>query len=507
MAPERSSLNRLKEIAKEIRLLQHTNSLLQWDMETYMPPKAVEGRSEQMAYTEGLIHQKSTSEEVAGLLEQLGANSEQPTGDPAMSEIDAAIVREFFRHHTRLSKLPEKLVKELAKTTGVAHSVWVEAREKNEYKLFSPILGKIVGIVCEIAQKIGYSDHIYDALLEDYEPWTTTKEVADVFSSLEKRLVAIVNKIRDSRQIDDGFLFEEFPVDRQEAFGREVLEKMGFDISRGRLDVSAHPFTSTLGDHDVRLTTRYQSDFFKTSIFGIIHEAGHGLYELGFGEDIQGTVLADGVSLGVHESQSRSWENMVGRSLPFWRHFYPILQKYFPEPLDAIPLEKFYKAINKVEPSLIRVEADEVTYSLHVMLRFNIERKIVTGEVEIDDLPALWNSQMEDLLGIKPDSDSNGILQDVHWSMGYIGYFPTYALGNLYGAQFVHQMRDEIGDIDASLEAGDMKPILNWQRKKIHRHGKIYPAQELCRRITGETLDSDYFINYLESKYADIYGF
>ncbi|RKX76971.1 MAG: carboxypeptidase M32 [Spirochaetes bacterium] len=499
-------LRRLKEIGKEIILLDHIKAILTWDQETYMPPNSIEERSEQISFLEGLFHEKIINPEIGDLLSKLGVTQDNPEGRFDLEPIDRAYLREFYRDHTRNIKLPERLVVELAKESSVAQSVWVKARQNRDFKMFVPHLNKLVMLNREKAERLGYMDHPYDALLDEFEPWMKTERVTEVFSGLQKGLKEIIEKIKEVPQVDDGFLLRDFPVERQKEFGTMVLKEMGFDFDRGRLDVSAHPFTTTLGSDDVRLTSRYNKNFFKTGIFGIIHEGGHGLYELGFLKKIKGNILAMTASLGIHESQSRIWENMIGRSHAFWQYYYPKLKDFFPESLGDISLNDFYRGINKVEPSHIRVEADEVTYSLHIILRFTLETEIISGNLAVKDLPDAWNSKSEELLGIIPGDDSEGVLQDIHWSMGAIGYFPTYALGNLYGAQFYSALKGAQPELEKMLACGDFSGVLNWLRENIHCHGRIYKAEELVKRVTGEELNPDYFIKYLKEKYSEVYG-
>jgi carboxypeptidase Taq len=315
-----------------------------------------------------------------------------------------------------------------------------------------------------------------------------------------------VRKIAQAPQVNAPFLAADYPVDKQETFGRIVLGAMGFDPNRGRLDVSAHPFTTTLGGDDVRLTTRYGTRDFPSSLFSIIHEAGHGMYELGFDEGLKGNLLATGTSLGIHESQSRLWENIVGRSLPFWEHFFPILRTVFFENLSSASAFEFFRAVNRVEPSLIRTEADEVTYNLHIILRFNLELMLVSGDCEVADLPGLWREGMRELLGITPDSDAAGVLQDIHWATGLFGYFPTYTLGNLYGAEFYSFFAQEVPDADARIRAGDFSGLSAWLKERIHRFGAAYTADELVKKLSGKSLDPSFFISYIEKKYGSIYS-
>lgn len=502
----RKTIMRMKELTKDIVLLEHAIATLSWDQETYMPTAAIGEKGEQLALLQGILHEKITSSEIGKLLNDLGAEDNNPAGK-FESDIptDSSYIKETFRQYKIQTRLSKKLVTDLALETSLSQAAWIEARKKSDFSLFQPHLEKVLELTKQKAEAIGYRDTPYDALLDEFEPWTTTKEVADIFGSIQPWLTEFIGEISNAKQIDDSFLLKDFDVSKQEVFGRKVLQDMGYSYDRGRLDVSVHPFTTTLGRDDVRLTTRYQKDFFKTGLFGIIHECGHGLYELGFGDDVKGNLLASGTSLGIHESQSRTWENVIGRSYSFWKYYYPVLQKYFPENLEDISIDDFYKGINKVESSLIRVEADEVTYNLHIILRFQLEQKLISGSLSVKDLPEAWNTKTKDFFGITPDSDANGVLQDIHWPMGAFGYFPTYALGNLYSAQFSAVMEKEI-EVEGSLGDGNLVNILNWLREKIHIFGASKSAEELALDISGEKLNPEYFKNYLENKYKRIYN-
>ena len=500
------ALARLKELDAEIKTLRGVESMLAWDQQVYMPQRGVHGRAEQVAALAALSHKKNTAPEIGSLLESLGATDDNPFGDESLSEDDRALVRAIYRDYVRLTRLPEELVTRIARVTAVAQSVWSDARAKKEYPLFRPHLEEIVDLALEVADRLGYEDHPYDALVDQFEPEMRTAQIAEVFSELRAGLVPLVRRIAAARQVDNSFLLKRYPADEQEAFGREVLKAMSFDFARGRLDRSVHPFTISLGEDDVRITTRYDETYFPTALFGTIHEAGHALYELGFSRDNYGTRLADATSLGVHESMSRFWENVVGRSEPFWRHFFPVLKERFPDQLSGVDVEQFYRAVNRVEPSHIRVEADEVTYSLHVVLRFELERMLIGRQLAVKDLPQAWMEQSRDLLGIVPENDADGVLQDIHWSGGAIGYFPTYALGNVYGLQFVSRMRADLSNMDQLLRDGNLSPIKEWLDKNIHSPGRKYTPNELCVRITGEPMSARFFVEYLNEKYADVYA-
>ncbi|HOV63546.1 MAG TPA: carboxypeptidase M32 [Spirochaetia bacterium] len=488
--------DRLFEIGREVTLLSHTGALLNWDQETYMPSGAVAERADQLAMIEGLIHDRLAGKEASGLLADVSA--EEPS--------EKAFLRFIRREHERRIKLPKEFVMDMAREKSKAINVWQEAKTKNDFSLFAPHLETIVSLMRKKSSYLGYAKHPYDALIDEYEPGADTEGIRKVLATVESFLKTYVRKIASAPQVDSSFLAKTYPVQMQESFGRVVLEAMRFDSSRGRLDVSAHPFTTTLGSDDVRLTTRYGTDDFPSSLFSIIHEAGHGLYELGIASDLKGNLLATGTSLGMHESQSRFWENIIGRSLPFWEHFFPLLRTCFFENLSAVSAVDFFRAVNKVEPSLIRTEADEVTYNLHIILRFNLELMLMDGECKVKDLPALWNSCMKELLGITPHSDSTGVLQDIHWASGLFGYFPTYTLGNLYAAELYAFLLKDVPDAEARIREGDFLPILSWLRQNVHRFGAACTAEELITRISGASLDPSYFISYIEKKFGSIYS-
>ena len=498
-------LLRLRQIQREVQFLTHTAAVLSWDQETYMPACAVAERAEQLALLEGLVHDRTTAPEIGEILVSLGAAPQAPAGTVALEREDRALVRESYRWHQRACRLPRELVTRLARETSLAQACWVESRRRSDYERFRPNLEVLVGLNREKAALLGFQEHPYDALLDEYEPWMRTAVVSGLFAQLEDRLRRLLDRIRGCpRSIEP--LSGSFPPDRQRALCETVLGELGFDRDRGRLDVSAHPFSTTLGANDIRLTTRFDEAHLAGALFGTIHEAGHGMYEQGIDPSLDGTILAAGASLGIHESQSRFWENIVGRSLPFSRRYLPRLCALFPEPLSGWDAEALHRAVNKVEATHIRVEADEVTYNLHIILRFNLEVRLIAGELEPKDLPAAWREESVRLLGIEPARDSEGVLQDIHWSMGAMGYFPTYALGNLYAAQFAAAMREDLPDFDVLVAAGSFVDLLQWLRERIHRHGKVYNATDLCERVTGSPLSIDPFVRYLEGKFAAVYG-
>lgn len=501
-----SSIARLKEIDQEIVLYQNITALLGWDQETNMPEGAVEGRSEQLALMEGVLHDKITSNEIGDLLDILGADESQPSGDSSLSDQERGLIREHFREYNREKKIPKKLVQEMAVATSKAQPAWVEARGKQDFSLFKPHLERIITLTRDTIEHLGYKEHPYDPLIDRYEPGMTTAEVSRVFTGVKKDIVALLSKISEKMQIDDSFLYKTYDNTLQDEFGRKILKDMGFNFQRGILTESAHPFTTGVGKDDIRITTRYNEPTMSSSLFSTIHEGGHALYEMGAASpELKGTSLGTGISLAVHESQSRFWENIVARSDDFWANYYVSLQSMFPDQLGDVSQDTFIRGINKVEPSMIRVNADEVTYSLHIILRFELETALVNGELEVKDLPDAWNEKMHEMLGITPENNSEGVLQDVHWAVGLIGYFPTYALGNLFSAQFYQTLKQEIPDYRKFISSGKLIHLQKWLHQKIYQKGGIYTAAEVLQQVTGQSLDPSFFSGYLEEKYTRIY--
>lgn len=497
---KQEALERLHKIDQEIKHLGQISALLQWDQETYMPSAAVEGRSEQLALLEGIKHEKFTDPEIGNLLEQLASD------DKDLPDIERDFLRVFRKQYNQAIALPADLVTEAARAEGLSQAAWVEARKKNDYKTFMPHLEKMIGYAKKKAEYWGYSGHPYDGLLDIYEPGMTESIIERVFVPLKDRLTRLVQRIGEKPAPRSDFLSREFPVDLQAQFGEQVMKDLSYDFTQGRLDISAHPFTTTLGPRDVRITTRYFPQNMLSGLFSIIHESGHALYEMGFADQIRDTSLGDGASMGIHESQSRLWENVVGRSYAFWKGQYARLRGLFASQLADVSLDEFYAAVNRVQPSLIRVDADEVTYSLHVILRFELERKLFSGDLSVADLPEAWNAMMQTILGVRPDSDANGVLQDVHWSMGAFGYFPSYALGNLYGLQLWETLKAQNPDTERQIEQRNYVPVLDWLRSNIHIHGCRYEPGDLILRVSGRPLSAEPFINYLEQKYGQLYS-
>ncbi len=484
---------------REKCLLDSAAGVLGWDERTYLPPKGSAFRADQMALLAKLSHEKLTHQRLGELLGQL---------EGSRLDDDAAVnVREIRRVYDRAVKMPARLVEELARTTTRAQNVWQEARKNNDFPAFAPWLDKLVSLKREEAQAVGYRESPYDALLDEYEPGATARAITQVFAELRAELVPLVSAITSAtRQPRKDVLNREFPVDRQQLFGQSAAAAIGFDFAAGRLDVTAHPFCSGIGPGDCRLTTRYAPREFNMALFGTLHEAGHGIYEQGLSADHFGTPLGQAVSLGIHESQSRLWENQVGRSRPFWEHFYPRLRQAFPGTLDEVPLDDWLFALNAVARSFIRVEADEATYNLHIILRFELEQALMTGDLKPADAAGAWKEKFKSFFDLTPPDDARGVLQDIHWSMGGLGYFPTYTLGNLYAAQFMQTARRDLPALEDDFRHGDFTRLKTWLNEHIHRHGQRYRPAELCRQITGQDLSHRPLLEYLRAKYGSLYG-
>jgi carboxypeptidase Taq len=489
---------------KDAQILSSCASLLGWDERTYMPRRGSAHRAEQMALLARLTHEMMTAPMIGYLLQEVETS---PLLKHSQSEV-AANVREIHRSYDRAVKIPRELVEEIARVTTRGQQVWQEARRDNDFAAFRPWLEKIVDLKRQEAEAVGYREHPYDALLDEFEPGATTAEITALFAELSKQLVPLIDAIAASgRPSKRAILERDFPVDRQEIFGKAAAVAVGFDFDAGRLDVTTHPFCSTPGPGDCRITTRYNPHHFNESFFGILHEAGHGIYEQGLDPDYFGTPMGSAVSLGIHESQSRLWENFVGRSRPFWEHFFPRAQQVFDEALADVALDDFLFAVNDVRRSLIRVEADEATYNLHIVLRFELEQALVKGDLKPADVPGAWDKKFQKMLGLTPPDDARGCLQDIHWSFGGIGYFPTYTLGNLYAAQFMEQAREDLPGLDDDFRQGTFGRMKGWLNEKIHRQGQRYRAGNLCQRVTGKPLSVEPLMRYLRGKYTPLYGF
>lgn len=493
----------LVKSVQEIALLQSVGSLLHWDEQTQMPPRAAEHRAAQSSLVARMAHEQFVSPRIGGLLSSVeGSDLVADSGSEP-----AANVREIRRSYDRARKIPSSLVEEMTRTAVLSQQAWAEARRKSEFVLFAPWLAKTLDLKRQEADCIGYSGERYDALLDDYEPGETAERLRGVFEELRGPLVGLVQRIIASpRRAPVEVLEGHFPAGAQHRFAKEMAQKIGFDFQAGRLDTSVHPFCSGLGPGDTRITTRYDERHFAGAFFGVLHETGHALYDQGLPAAHFGTPLADAISLGIHESQSRLWENFVGRSRPFWRHFFPPAAEAFPGSLGGVDQNAWLFAINHVQPSFIRTESDEVTYNLHILLRFELEPKLLDGELKPEDLPSVWNERMQHYLGILPPDDSHGCLQDIHWSAGLIGYFPTYTLGNLYAAQFYEAANRAIPDLPEQFAHGEFGTLLSWLRENIHKHGKRYRASDLVMKVTGQKLSASPLLRHLEAKASEFYG-
>jgi carboxypeptidase Taq len=489
--------------SREAAILTSVESLLSWDERTMMPDTAGPYRAEQMTLLAGMIHEKRTDRRVGDWLAEL---LDGPlAADPHSTA--GATIRELKRQYDKRVKLPQSLVEELTRISVLGQQAWVLARANNDFASFQPLLDKTFRLKREQAQALGYPERPYDALLDDFEPGALTSEVAKVLAALRERLVPLVAEIAaSSRRANIDLLTRHFPRESQEQFGQTAAAQIGFEFARGRLDVTAHPFCSGIGPHDCRITTRYDERHFPGAFFGILHEAGHGIYDQGLPTEHYGLPPGDAVSLGIHESQSRMWENLVGRSRPFWDYFYSQAQAEFPEALGGVPLDDFYFAVNDVRPSLIRVEADEATYNLHILIRFELEQALLDDELSIAELPGAWNDKYRHYLGISPPNDAEGVLQDIHWSAGLVGYFPTYSLGNLYAAQFFAKADHDLGGLHRQFARGEFQPLREWLREQIHRHGSCFTAPQLIERVTGKPLSHEPLMQHLYGKFGPLYG-
>lgn len=495
-------LDRLKALLGEVYDLNATLSLLGWDQLTYMPGGGAEERGSAMATISRIMHLKLTSDELLKCLEEC---EKQTTGLPDDSD-DYCLVKVTRREVTRRTRIPSKWVTEFAEATAIGQDKWERAKSTSDFPCFQPYLEKIIELRREYASFFQPYDHIYDPLLDEFEPGLKTRDVQKIFEVLREDQVSLIRELSEKPQVDSSFLYQYFPENAQWEFGSGVVSSMGFDWNRGREDSSAHPFTTTIGMDDVRITTRVLPENLSSALFSTIHEGGHALYELGFSRKLKRTPLATGASMAVHESQSRLWENLVGRSRSFWVHYYPKLQLLFPAQLANVPLDIFYKGINRVEPSLIRTESDEATYNLHIMLRLELEIALMERKIEVRDLPGLWKERMNEFLGVIPKDDVHGVLQDIHWAGGMVGYFPTYALGNVISAQFWECIQKNIPDLDDHISQGRFEPLLDWLRVNIHTHGAKFETQELVKRVTGTPIDPQPYLRYLRTKFTEIYS-
>ncbi len=498
-----SLIEELNAQYKEIEYLNNATALMAWDMRTYLPEKGSDERAEAYGYISTLAFKKSTSQELGRIIEELNGSEVLQS----LSDDEKAMVRVATKSYRRARALPPEFYQKFMVLVAKSEHVWEEARKRNDFNGFAPYLEEIVSLSREGASLYGYDENPYDALLEGYEEGMTSKRLREIIQPLKEELVPFLKRIiENGKAPETGIMKGKFPRKAQEKLSYKALKFIGYDFEAGRLDETVHPFTIGVGVGDVRVTTKYPPDEFTSSLYGSFHEGGHALYEQGLPADLSGTPLYSAVSLGIHESQSRMIENMVGRSKEFLTFFYPHIQKAFPNNFKNVSMKKFYRAVNEVSPSLIRIEADEVTYNFHIMLRFELEEAMIRGELEVCDLPRRWNDKMKEYLGIEPPDNRDGVLQDVHWPSGMIGYFPSYMLGNLYAAQFYAKAESDIKRLDKRLERGDLKPLIEWLRVNIHSQGRRYEPAELLKKVTGRDLDPGYFIKYVKDKYSGIYS-
>ncbi|MDX6397997.1 MAG: carboxypeptidase Taq [Gaiellaceae bacterium] len=489
-----TSYTELRERVGEIEDLERTSSLLEWDQQVKMPPGGASVRSEQLATLGQIAHEALTSDEMGRLLDKLAPFEESLAYDSD----EASLIRFVRRDWEKERRVPSELRAEMTRAASLAMPIWVKAREESDFSQFVPALRHNFDLRRRFVECFDDYDEPYDVLLDDFEPGMKTAEVRAVFERLKQEQVPLVAEARaqGERPVRDAT----FPIDGQKAFELKVIERFGFDPSEWRLDQAVHPFASSIAISDIRLTTRY-FEHNLDGLFGTMHECGHGLYEHGIARELERTPLAHGASLGLHESQSRMWENMVGRSLPFWRYFYPELQRTFPQALERVELEDWYRSVNWVEPSLIRVEADELTYNLHIILRFELEQELLADTIDLNELPEIWNQRMRDYLGVEPPNDALGVLQDMHWAIGAIGYFSTYALGNVISGQLWDKVTADIPDLHEQFEQGEFGALAGWLQQNLWRHGRKLKPRELIERITGGGLDPEPYLRYLRGKY------
>lgn len=492
----------LLEKVYEINDLNKAMGVLGWDKEVNMPPKGLEARVQQLTTLSRLTHTLSTSDEMGQLIED--AATELNGADYDSNE--ASLLRLLKKNYDDARKVPADFVARSSQLSGPAHAAWVQARADSDYAQFEPYMEQVIAMCQELADYYGYEDEKYDALLDKYEIGMKTADVRAIFDANKAELIPLRRAIEDrGTAVSDSIVHQNFDIDSQKTFARTISAEIGYDYERGHLGTVVHPFATSFSRDDARITTRWNADFLNPALFGTLHESGHAMYEQGTHPDLARTPLARGTSLGIHESQSRMMENLVGRNRGFWQAHFPKLQSLFPAQLGNATAEDFYRAINKVQATYIRVEADELTYNFHIILRFELEQAMLNGELSAKDLPDAWNTKMEELLGIVPPTNSKGCLQDVHWTRPGFGYFPTYALGNLYAAQFMETAVAQNPTIEAELEEGNTDALLSWLRENIHQHGRKFTPSELVQRITGKPLSHDAFIRYATAKFTDIY--
>lgn len=488
------------EYMHKVADLRYASAVLQWDQETYLPPKGATIRGQQIATLSETAHNWFVKDTFGGLLEKLSSEN-------GLTEDEKINVLRTREDYLRQKKCSSAFVRKLSEATTQSFHSWIKARKENNFSLFQEDLSLLVALKKEEADLLGYEQHPYDALLDDHDKGSTVAELDPLFSALAKPLKELLEKIKNAADIDNSILTQHYPSSTQWDFGMQIIKDLGYDMEAGRQDIAEHPFSINFNNKDVRITTRIDENDLGNMLWSCVHEVGHALYEQGLPDGQYGLPLGEAASYTIHESQSRLWENHVGRSEGFINHYFPLFKKYFPEQLKNTEARDLYKAINKVTPSLIRTEADELTYHFHVMIRYEVEKLLIGGELNAKDIPSFWNEQYEKFLGVKVPDDKTGCLQDIHWSHGSFGYFPTYSLGSLYACQFYRSAKKELPDLDHAIANGSFNPLLKWLRSKVHAEGRRYTSGELCQKITGETLQPAYFLEYLLGKYSNIYHF
>ncbi|WP_026476902.1 carboxypeptidase M32 [Alkaliphilus transvaalensis] len=497
-----STIEQYLNLTKKRNHFMEATGLMSWDLHTNAPKGAVEGRSQVIGTMASEMLKISTSPEMENLLNELL----QEENFQQLPEIIKKSVVEEHKQFSRNKKIPQEKFMAYKILTSKAQAVWQEAKGKNDFNLFLPYLEEIIQYNRQMVELWGYQEHPYDALLDQYEPGMTVKILDEIFSYLKEETIKLLDKINESSNTPDISMFNNtFDIEKQKQISLRILHLMGYDFNRGRMDVSAHPFTIGLNLGDVRVTTNFAEDSFQSAFYASIHEGGHGIYNQNLPIELRDTNLCKGTSTGIHESQSRYWENVVGRSKGFWKFFEEEVKETFPQQFKKVTTDEIYRAINVIQPSLVRIFADEVTYNLHIIVRYELEKDLISGKIQVKDLPTLWNNKMEEYLGIRPEKDSEGVLQDMHWSGGMLGYFPTYSLGNIYAAQFTNQMKKDLANYHNLVETGDFKEILKWLKDNIHCYGRLLEPSELVEKVTGEGINPKHLIQYLKEKYSEIY--
>ncbi|ASZ14621.1 carboxypeptidase M32 [Chitinophaga pendula] len=478
--------------------VRNASAVLAWDQETYLPEQGAAFRGQQLTTLSTIAHEWSTSAQLGALLEELRGRTD-------LRATEQRNVQLSYEDYEKQRKYPASFVATLSQTTNECYHAWIKARKANDYTVYEPLLSQMVALKKQEADLLGYSGHPYNALLNEYEKGATTDMLQAIFEDVKTQLMPLLRTISSRGQVDKSFLHKHYEKDKQWGLGMELLKAMGYDLRAGRQDVSEHPFTTSFNPHDVRVTTRIDEKDFGNMTWSCLHEGGHALYEQGLLAEEYGLPCGEATSLGIHESQSRLWENNVGRSQGFWAHHYGKVQRLFPESLGEVSLTDFYKGINQVSPSLIRTEADELTYHFHVMIRYEIEKGLLDGSIGTKDLHHTWNAYYQEYLQVTVPDDLRGVLQDIHWAHGGLGYFPTYSLGSFYAAQFFAAVRKQIKDLPEQIAKGEYGALLHWLRENIHVHGRFYTSNALCEKVTGEPLHFRYFMEYAQEKFNGIY--